>query len=376
MHVSARNHMKLRSLALAALALLAHWTIVGCSSSSKPVGAAATGGTGGTSPNPDGSTDETVGSFTVSLVSAAVEGGINPPYADVAGFVKDGPTPELPFETALAAPSDATPGCLVYNVSSPVCTGNCGATSTNAACAAAVNGGNPCICVADETCQFPPTKKNVGAVTVYGVAATSGATQFDLMNLNNSYLLGPDTTLEYPPFAEGDPIKISAAGGDYEHFEISAKGIAPLTLANEPYHLARDPSSNDPNRYLPLTIKWTPADLDAGITTKVEVELNIARHAGSIALLICEVEDNGELVISSGLISQLLTVGTIGGNPELNVTRSLTESTAITPGKVELVVQSNIERFITMEGYTSCTVNTDCPTGQVCNGAKWLCVAP
>ena len=322
--------------------------------------------------------DELIGTFTVSLVSAQVEGGINPPYTDAAGEVDDGPYPELAIETQLTPPADATPGCAVYSLVTPNCDGigKCGSASTNTACAdAAKTGINACVCVATDTCQAYPTSKNVGTVTVSGVETTSGATTFQLTNVNNSYIVDTSTTtLVYPGFKEGDTLSVSASGADYAAFEIANHGVQPLILTHDDFTLLKDTSSSDPSQYQALTIAWNPPDSTAaaGIT----IELNISRHAGTVGYMLCHVEDTGSLTISASLISQLVTLGNIAGFPELNVTRSIVTSTFIEAGRIDFVVESNVERYPTIEGFTSCLLDANCPTGQVCNTAKKLCQTP
>jgi hypothetical protein len=356
--------MRWRNPFLSVLASVPCWVTFGCSSTPSNTNA------------PTASSGETIGAFSVALISAAVEGGVNPPYVQIKGDVYDAPYPEVDNEVALDPPLDATPGCAVYAIVPPDCIdiGQCGPTSSVAACAeAAVTGINSCVCVAKNTCQAYPTKKNVGTVTVSGVATASGESTFALRNASNSYLQDASVELLYPGIIEGDPIKISATGGDYQPFELTAKAIAPLTLASESYQFARDTTSTDPNQYQPITIEWNAAE--ASDDTRIEVELNFSRHAGTGGLLICDVEDNGSLTITPSLISQLIAKGGVAGFPELNVTRSLSSSTSIGPGKVEFLVESNVERFVTVEGYTTCQTNAVCPTGQACNTAIKLCEA-
>jgi Cys-rich repeat protein len=293
----------------------------------------------------------------------------------VKGEVYDGPYPAIENEVPAEVPSGTTPGCVVRTIIQPDCIdiGKCGAESSVVACAkAAVTGVNPCVCVAKNTCQAYPTKRNVGAVTVSGVATTSGETTFALQNLSNSYQTSTDVTLAYPGIVEGEPIEIAANGGDYAPFKLSGTGIAPLTLTNEPYRFARDATGVDPNQYQPITITWTPP---VAANTRIEVELNLSRHAGTSALLICDVEDNGSLTITSNLISQLIAVGGVAGFPELNVTRSISTFASVVFGKVELLVESNVERFVTVEGYATCLTNSECSSGEVCNTAIKLCQA-
>jgi hypothetical protein len=367
--------------------MVAHWALVGCTSSSSnhTPSAAATGGSAGASTTEtggsagagasDGGAEPTyLGKFTVSLVDAAVEGSTNPAYTTVEGEIDDGPYPEVWLEIEQTPPSDATPGCAVYGVVAPDCSriNDCGPLSDITACAkAALTGINPCVCVAKDQCQAYPTPKNVGDVTVSGVRTASLATTFQLVNVGNTYQVPPGT-LAFPGFGEGDTISVSATGGEFEPFAISAPGIAKLTLTNEPFHLARDPAfPDDATKFQDLTITWIPAG--PASTAGINVELNISRHAGTVGFLECEVEDTGSLTVSASLVSQLAALGNIAGFPELMVTRGTYGSTTIAAGRIELAVEAFVERFPTIEGFTSCLYDRECASDEVCNSTTKLC---
>jgi len=365
--------MRLTNSSLVVLTTIIQLATCSCSSSkAKP--------TVTTSPNPppgsDANADQTIGSFSAVLLSAFADNGVNPASTDVNGTVFNGPNPQPNDELALDPPADAMPGCVVYKGNPPNCSAlnSCGAASTNAACAAAaLTGNNICVCVDLDTCQPTPSKMNVGTVTVNGVASDAGVNSFQLLNLSNSYHVDTSATnLAYPGFAEGDPIKITATGGDYEPFELTAQGVAPLILTNEPYNLSKDPSDAGGTTYKELYITWRPPRI-AGVT-RVQVELNISRHGGNVGSLQCDVEDTGSVTISAGQISQLVALGSIGGFSELVLTRTFSSSTPTRLGNIEFNVESSDERFVTIDGYISCEQPSDCPSGQVCNGGVKLCM--
>ena len=371
--------MRLANSYFVLTALVNYWALAGCSSSSpKATATIDNGSTGGASSCSDASaTQVPFGDFTINLVPAsqgARGSGENPAYVDIVGQIYDGPSPEPFIETMLPAPPDATPGCAVYAESTPSCAniGGCGIGSSDAACA-----GTACICVATDTCQAYPIKKNAGTVTVSGIAETSGAKAFQLVNVSNSYQ-EPDT-LAYPGFAEGDTITISSACGDYAPFEISAKGVSPLKLTNgPPFTLLRDSASADPTQYQAFTITWDPpgsaGDGGAHVDTRIQVVIDLAHHAGSVGHLACDVEDNGSLTISAGQISQLSGLGNIAGYPELDVIRSTSTTLETARGEVNLAIESSIiAPDLRIDGYISCTLASDCPSGQMCNSAKKLC---
>jgi len=356
----------------AVLAFVAAGAITGCSTS-EPV----------TTPK-SVSSDTELGGFTVALQGfrdakgSDIEDptGADPAYTNVVGQVYDGSYPELFVETELANPPDATEGCAVYAVVPPDCTsiGGCGAASRDKSCAdAAANGTMTCVCVAEDLCEAYPVKKNLGKVTVRGIADTSGVTAFELKNLSNSYQIPPTTKLAYPGFAEGGEIEFAASGGDYEAFEVSAPGIAPLKLTNKPFNLAKDVSNPEPTAYQALTVTWTPPA--PGSTSSILLEIDISRHTGTVGVLACDLDDDGEVTLSGSLISQLVGLGNVGGYPELTMSRWTTGATSIAEGVVRVQVESNVEPGLTMDGYTSCLSDADCPVIQVCNRDNKLCLA-
>jgi len=323
--------MRLANSYFVITALVSHWVLAGCSTSSPKPTTTTTdaSGTGGSSACSGGSAElPPFGDFTVSLVPAsqgARGSGENPAYTDIVGLIYDGPTPEPVIETKLPAPSDATPGCAVFSEAPANCAniGGCGIGSSIASCAAAApTGVNTCVCVALDTCQAYPTNKNAGAVTVSGITDTSGETTFQLVNNSNAYQLPATTTIPYPGFAEGDNITLSAGCGDYAPFEISAKGVAPLHLTNgPPFNIAKAPSSADAGAdsgantypFQAFTITWDPPG--PASTSRIQLQMDLTHHAGSIGHLACDVDDTGSLTVSSGLVSQLIGLGHIAGYP-------------------------------------------------------------
>jgi hypothetical protein len=299
-----------------------------------------------------------------------------PSYLYVSGQIYDGPYPGSFLETALPAPSDATPGCAVYSVAPPRCSniGGCGAKSQDSECAAAADSSNPCVCVDTDVCQRFPNKVSAGDVTVTGVADSKGNTSLHLKNLANSYQIPDGTTLGYPGFAEGDRIDITATGGDTPHFELSAKGVAPLSFTREAYELNKDPTSDSPTQYQAFEIEWDAPT--AEIDTEVHLEFDISHHGGTVGYLACEVQDTGSLTVSSGLISQLIELGGIGGFPELSVERTTTSSVEVGESELELEVTSAKEFILKIDGYASCLSDSDCGDGQACNRTIKLCQAP
>jgi len=320
------------------------------------------------------------GTFRVALwgfLDGAVMGtgrpSEKPENVYVDGQIYDGPYPDRLLETQLPLPADATPGCAVYRLSPPSCEGinGCGPDSKNTECAANAFT-RPCVCAAENDCRPYPTAANAGELTVTGIADTTGNRSWTLANVSNTYRLPDSLQLEYPGFAEGDTLTLSATGHDTPPFSVSAAGVAPLVMARDSYTLVHDPSASDPATYAAFDIEWTPPSI-AG-HTKISVEIDLSRHAGTIGYLGCEVEDTGSLTLSAGLVSQLVAMGSIGGFAELSIERATSSATSLgEQGEVDFEVTSANEYVVAVEGYTSCMQDSDCPSGLVCDRSIKLC---
>ena len=361
--------------ALKSIASLAILLSFGCSTSAPPKG------TGSTTPTVDAGPLQYAGSFKVALwgfLDGAVMGtgrpSETPEHVYVDGQVYDGPYPERLIETQLPLPLDATPGCAVHSLAPPSCVGinGCGADSDDLDCATAAFT-NPCVCAEQDHCEPYPTALNAGEVTVAGVSDIAGNRTWSLANTANTYGVPESLVLAYPGFSEGDTLTLSAAGKDCPPFFISAPGVSPLIMSRDTYSLVRDMSSNDPYVYAALDISWAPPTI-AG-NTRIFVEIDISRHAGTIGYLGCDVQDTGSLSISSGLVSQLVELGNIGGYAELAIARVTSASIplGLAGGQLDFEVSSANEYVIGIEGYTSCMQDSDCQMGQLCNRSIKLC---
>lgn len=323
-----------------ALALSACGTESG--SSETDGGTGGTGGTGdtGDTGNTGGPGDPAilVGSFQVQLVAPVPASG-NTPASDgktsLVGKIFDGPSPAaLIWETGTQAGD-----CRLLTPRVPFCSTPCGGSA---------------VCVEDETCEPYPMAGSAGTITAKGIKTTAGASGFAMEAIANNYQPPAGVTLAYPAFAEGDEVSLSASGDTFVAFDVSARGIRPLELTNQTIALVADQ---------PVTLTWTPAaDVDA---SKIHVKLDISHHGGTKGKIECEVADSGSLELDGGLIGELLDLG-VAGFPSIIVTRKATGSTTIVEGRVDLVLSSAVERFVTIEGLTSCTGDTDCPDGQTC----------
>jgi hypothetical protein len=201
---------------------------------------------------------------------------------------------------------------------------------------------------------------SAGDVTVTGVATTGGETSFAMTPIANNYQPPAGTTLAYPAFAEGDPITLEAAGDEIAGFELASTGVAQLELDAD--EIALDPAAD-------VQLGWTAAG--AGADSTISVKLDISHHAGTKGMIECDGEDTGSLAIPAALVSELLDLG-VAGYPTIIVTRASTGSATTAAGRVDLVVSSQVERPVTIEGLVSCTEDAECPDGQTC-GADLKC---
>lgn len=284
-----------------------------------------------------------VGSFQLQLNeprAASGEQPATPGTTTLFGKLYDGPTPQtLVWETGTELGA-----CRLLTPRVPFCSTPCGGSAA---------------CVEDETCQDYPTAVSAGEVTVSGVATTGGETSVAMTPIANNYQPPAGTTLAYPAFAEGDAITLAAAGDMLAGFQIEASGVAQLELDAD--ELTLDPAAD-------VQLGWAPAG--AGDST-IAVKLDISHHAGTKGMIECETEDTGSLAIPAALVSELLDLG-VAGYPTIIVTRASTGSTTTAAGRVDLVVSSQVERPVAIEGLVSCTDDTACPDGQTC-GADLKC---
>jgi hypothetical protein len=306
--------------------LLMAAALAGCPSSSSDHGPS-------TPDQADAGATQVVGTFTISLVAPSANDSSG--HTSLVGKVYDGPTPaQVVWETA-----SESGDCQLSKPRVPFCSTPCGGSAA---------------CVEDDQCQDYPTAHSVGTVQVSGVKTTSGANDFSLDPVANTYQPSGAVALRFPAFAEGDAIRLAAKGGDFSAFTLSAKGVAPLELAQRDLTLARNTA---------LQLSWTAAGASAA--SRIHVKLDISHHGGSKGMIECDADDDGSLEIASELITSLLDLGA-AGYPTIIVTRHSGGSAQIAPGTVNLLISSSVEQAVSVPGLASCNDDTDCPTGKTC----------
>lgn len=302
---------------------------------------AATGGssgtTGGVSGNTGGSSGTTGGSpsggnpatgtlqgtFTAELI-AADPGLGSTAFTKFLGVVQDGPMPPtIPLKL-----DSEQGGCQLLVPKNPFCSPPCGAAG---------------VCTDENQCSPYPKSQSVGTVRVQGLGPTEV-----VMMPGPSLAYQPTTTLPNPPCAEGDNVSVQADG-----ISIEGKCIAPFTL------LGPDPIPVETGKTVALS--WTPAGQPS--LARVKIKLDIAHHGGKKGEIVCDVADSGSFAIPEPLVTKLVSLG-LAGFPTIGVGRISTAAAAAQSG-VKLQIASSVERAVDT-GITSCTDNSQCPTGMTC----------
>jgi hypothetical protein len=229
-------------------------------------------------------------------------------------------------------------GCALYEPKAPFCDPGCGTQG---------------LCVEDGVCQAFARPIVVGKVTLTGARTKAGQASFEMEPTSNVYQVPAGTNLEYLPFAEGDEVKISAAGDTaLGSFSIAGKAISRLVVLSDTIALADGQ---------PLRLRWAPPAKDAGSTVLVDVD--ISHHGGSKGKIACEAADNGSLDIASSLAGALKALG-VSGFPRVELTRKSVSRHPQT--HVDLEIESTITKLLTIPGLVSCNVDEECPEGKTC----------
>lgn len=280
-----------------------------------------------------------VGTFTVQLhvpVVAAEGVDAREGFTSVSGRVSSGPTPaQLIWET-----QTATMGCVLMTPRAPFCASSCGASAA---------------CVADGVCQTYPTARSVGAVTMTGLANREGRAEVTLLVGANTYQTPTDVHLSYPAFAEGATVGLRAAGSaEVPAFAVEAPGILPLESPTSAVAI-RDGAA--------LELTWTPPTRPE--LSRIAVALDISHHGGTKGMITCDVADTGALTIPAPMVDALVALG-VAGFPSVTLARRVTRAVTTEAGTIRLVIGSEVQRSVTIDGLTSCVDDEGCPTGETC----------
>jgi hypothetical protein len=256
--------------------------------------------------------------------------------ASLVGKVYDGPSPAALIWEKKLEEND----CTLLTPRVPFCATPCGGSA---------------VCVENDVCQSYATSKPAGTVHVTGAVGTSGAVEFDMTAIANTYQPPASVTLAKPPFTDGTPVTLSASGGAAVlPFTLTSSGVAPMALTG---------AANTLDRAQPLTLTWTPGAAATG--ARIKVKLDISHHGGTKGQILCDTADDGTHTLSTTLVGRLLDLG-VAGYPTVVVRRERTGSALVAQGRVDLAVGSEQERTVLIPGLTSCTGDTDCTPPQTC----------
>lgn len=276
----------------------------------------------------DGSTP-LAGSFVIQLVAATATA---PAYTQIIGRVQQGETPEATLWDVALADGD----CRVVTPRTPFCPSPCGATG---------------VCTASGTCQPYPAARDAGTMRLTGLRTTTGPAPIELALVAHNYQPPARVTLAFPPFAEGDALRLESTGtATVPPFALEARGLAPLAVTSTALEVATRS---------PLTLRWTPPGSSADGAARVTVKLDISHHGGTRGMITCDTADDGELTIAASLVTRLVSLG-VAGFPSIVVTRESVTSAALAAGRVRLVISSATEQYVTVPGVRSCTDDADC----------------
>jgi len=281
--------------------------------------------------------DTVVGTFQVSLVPESQSGDTHlQAVTKLLGKVADGPTPSATV-WEVQAESD---GCQLLTPRVPFCDPGCGSA----------------VCIEDDSCQAYPTAKDVGRVTVTGVDTATHDTSFSMLGVAGTYQPSAGITLAYPGVDEQGSVQISSEGGDYAPFSLETSGIAPLDWLDNDLSIEASQA---------LELAWIAPAGTSTSTSTLHIKLDLTHHGGSKGKLECDVPDNGTFAVPAALIEPLLALGS-AGFPTIIVTRQTSASTPVASGLVTLIVASQVERDVQVQGLRSCNEDGDCDVGHTC----------
>ena len=327
------------SISLASLALPLGLSLgsAGCSSdataSASSAGASSGGAGSAGSPSNAGanasSSDQVVGGFLVEL-KPMVDG--SPAYTSVSGEVFDGPNPSNLIWTSVTASG----GCELLKPSAPFCDPGCGGSA---------------VCVSGGKCQSYATAQDLGPVILKGLGD-------DLTMKAVAFIYGGEVDTPYPAAAEGAALDVAVTGGLYGAFHITTSMVSPLVTSLTTLQLESGKA---------LALTWTAPGSSA--SSKLRVKVDISHHGGIKGKIECEVADNGSLEIPEALVTQLIALG-VAGFPTVTLTRVTSARTTITPAVITFEALSSVVLPLTVAGFTSCSDDTECPTGKTCQQSK------
>jgi hypothetical protein len=211
-------------------------------------------------------------------------------------------------------------------------------------------------CEANETCDFEgrcipfPTTQDLGIVRVEGLlepvameAVSPGYTYYD-------------TTLPNPPWSPDAPLALRTGGGAFNAVQLYGEAPQALIAPSAAWEIVDGE---------PLLISWDPPSGE--VHSSVRITLNVDLHGVTPALLECWFADDGEGEVPAALLSAFLGLG-ITGFPEGSFARVTADQAPLgDDGCLDFWTSSSLAPSLSVDGYTPCTRDEDCPDGMECN---------
>ncbi len=210
-------------------------------------------------------------------------------------------------------------------------------------------------CDAAETCGFDgqcipyPQSQDLGVVTVRGLLQPVS------MSATAPGWVYYDTTLPNPPWEPGARLTLETSGGAFS--PVTLHGVAPQAFSAP--SLEWEIVGGEP-----LVVRWDPPEGE--VDSRVRITLNVDLHGVTPALMECWFEDDGEGEVPADLLQQFLDRGTTGF-PEGSFARLSADHAALGEGCLDFRASVQLVPLLSVDGYTPCRRDEDCPDGQECN---------
>ncbi len=251
-------------------------------------------------------------------------------YAYAQGSALDGVVPVNVYHP------QATEGeCTLLQRDNPFCDPPCEANET---------------CDTDGQCIPYPTAQDLGVVTIEGLvqpvsmeASAPGYTYFD-------------TALPNPPWEPGALLELNTGGGAFQPVTLHAVAPQAFTASDSAWEIVQGD---------PLVIDWDAPS--AEVRSTVHITLNVDLHGVTPALIECSFADDGEGEVPADLLEQFLNLG-ITGFPEGSFARVTADQAPFAEDAcLDFWTRVELSPTLSVDGYTPCTHDDDCPPGMECN---------
>lgn len=259
----------------------------------------------------------------------------NADYAYASGGARNGVVP-----ATILTELETLGGCTIWRRENPFCDPACGTGF---------------VCDFSGECIAEPQAQDLGTVEVEGLLQPVSMTPYQ-----PGYLYY-DTSLPNPPWVPGSLATLESSGGSFS--PVTLHGYAPEDL------LAKTMAWNlVEGEALPLV--WEAAQTDT--PTELVLGLTIDLHGTTPASLECVFPDTGSAEVPAEILDAFLGAG-ISGFPNGSLMRRTADHAELGEGCVDLVLSSSKIPTVSIEGYTPCNRDEECPKGMTCNEAMQRC---